>query len=244
MPIQSIRSRRLYQQIAEQVLGMIEAGEYRPGDRLPPEHDLARDLKVSRPSVREAMIVLETAGVVEVRTGSGSFVREPTLSGWRLPWSEPDDPGPGPLEWFKGRLVLEPALAAEAAREATAEEIARLSDLVDRIEAQIQIEAHVGPDHFAFHEELAIASHNSVLARFARELIDVNQTAIWRKVRDRIDTFDSLTKGVESRRRIVEALRARDPRAAEEAMRGHLRKVGRAVFGADLESEIIDNQGS
>jgi len=244
MPVQIIKSKRLYQQIAEQVLSTIRAGEYRPGDRLPPEHDLARYLNVSRPSVREAMIVLETAGVVEVRTGAGSFVREPGLGGWRLPWSEPDDPGPGPLEWFKARLVLEPALAAEAAREATAKEIARLSELVDRIEARIQIEVQVTPDHFAFHEELAMASHNTVLAHFARELIQVNQTAIWRNVRERVDTFDSLTKGVECRRRIVEALETRDARAAEEAMRDHLRKVGRAVFGADLESEIINNQGA
>ena len=74
MPFQSIEPRRLYRQIADQIRGLIRSGEFSPGARLPPERDLAKQLGVSRPSVREALIALEVEGLVEVRIGSGIYV--------------------------------------------------------------------------------------------------------------------------------------------------------------------------
>ena len=74
MPLQAVDNRRLYRQIADQIAGLIERGEYAVGARLPPERDLAKQLGVSRPSVREALIALEVEGKVEVRVGSGVFV--------------------------------------------------------------------------------------------------------------------------------------------------------------------------
>src|SRR3954468_23424078 len=75
MPLQAVESSRLYRQIAEQLRGLIAGGEFAPGARLPAERDLARQLGVSRPSVREALIALEVEGWVEVRTGSGIYVQ-------------------------------------------------------------------------------------------------------------------------------------------------------------------------
>ena len=74
MPFQSIEPRRLYRQIADQIRALIKSGEFPAGSRLPPERDLARQLGVSRPSVREALIALEVEGMVEVRIGSGIYV--------------------------------------------------------------------------------------------------------------------------------------------------------------------------
>src|ERR1051325_8124988 len=74
MPLQTVENRRLYRQIADQIAALIEQGEYGPGERLPPERDLAKQLGVSRPSVREALIALEVEGYVEVRVGSGVYV--------------------------------------------------------------------------------------------------------------------------------------------------------------------------
>src|SRR5207244_11594286 len=81
MPIHSIEPRRLYRQIADQIRTLIRSGEFSAGSRLPPERDLARQLGVSRPSVREALIALEVEGLVEVRIGSGNYVQNP--SRWR-----------------------------------------------------------------------------------------------------------------------------------------------------------------
>src|SRR5205807_3545845 len=76
MPIQALEPQRLYRQIAEQLRKLMTKGEFKPGERLPAERDLAKQLGVSRPSVREALIALEVEGWVEVRTGSGIFVLE------------------------------------------------------------------------------------------------------------------------------------------------------------------------
>jgi DNA-binding FadR family transcriptional regulator len=77
MPLQAVENRRLYRQIADQIAALIERGEYGTGQRLPPERDLAKQLGVSRPSVREALIALEVEGYVEVRIGSGVYVLGP-----------------------------------------------------------------------------------------------------------------------------------------------------------------------
>jgi DNA-binding FadR family transcriptional regulator len=230
--LQAIRPKRLYQQIAEQIAEMIRAEGLVAGDRLPPEHDLARFLGVSRPSVREALIVLEMVGLIEVRTGSGAYLKQSPGEPWR---PEVLAAGPGPIEQFKARWLLECELAAEAARQATEPEIAALEVLVDRTEQAIAAEPHVTADHYQFHQRLAEASRNTVLAAFVAELIAMMQGPVWQAPRQRIDSLDQLEQGVAARRRIIACLRARDADGAKEAMRQHLRRVGRLYFGDDID---------
>src|SRR6187455_2664505 len=120
MPIQAVESRRLYRQIADQIAELIDTGEYRTGARLPPERDLAKQLGVSRPSVREALIALEVEGYVEVRVGSGVYVNDKRLAG-RVPApagiSLPEDSGP--FELIRARWIIESECAALAAKNAT-----------------------------------------------------------------------------------------------------------------------------
>src|ERR1700674_670095 len=103
MPLQAVDNRRLYRQIADQIAALIEKGEYGTGQRLPPERDLARQLGVSRPSVREALIALEVEGYVEVRVGSGVYVvgRGAGASAEPLPADS------GPFELIKARRLIE-----------------------------------------------------------------------------------------------------------------------------------------
>ena len=93
MPFQSIEPRRLYRQIADQIRELIRAGEFLAGSRLPPERDLAKQLGVSRPSVREALIALEVEGLVEVRIGSGINLLRPGVKAEGIE-SRPSAPGP------------------------------------------------------------------------------------------------------------------------------------------------------
>src|SRR5512134_693627 len=106
MPLQSIEPRRLYRQIADQIRTLITSGEYATGSRLPPERDLARQLGVSRPSVREALIALEVEGLVEVRIGSGIYVQSQQAvlgSEQHAAW--------GPFELLRARWVIEGEVA-------------------------------------------------------------------------------------------------------------------------------------
>src|SRR6059036_1512653 len=108
MPIQSIEPRRLYRQIADQLRALIKAGEFPVGTRLPTERDLAAKLGVSRPSVREALIALEVEGLVEVRGGSGIYVRAPEATAG----SKAPEAAAGPFELLRARYVIESECAA------------------------------------------------------------------------------------------------------------------------------------
>jgi len=234
MPVKAIRPKRLYQQIAEQLFELIGSGEFVSGERLPPEHELARQLGVSRPSVREAMIVLEAAGMIEVQNGTGAFVRSRT-AGRRFPWDQ-DDPGPGPLEQFRARFLLEPEMAAEAARFITDEEIAELERLYEEIDRNIARAPRLSAEHMLFHEKVAAAARNPFLTQVVRELLTFSRSGeVWKSVRARVDTAASLKKGQESRRRVLAALKRRDGRGARAALRSHFMRIGRMCFGDDFE---------
>jgi DNA-binding FadR family transcriptional regulator len=121
MPLQTVEPQRLYRQIAEQLRTLISAGEWVVGARLPAERDLARQLGVSRPSVREALIAMEVAGWVEVRTGSGVYVLDRSKASshdgnGRAAEISPDEWGP--LEFIRARRVVEGEVAAMAATQA------------------------------------------------------------------------------------------------------------------------------
>jgi GntR family transcriptional repressor for pyruvate dehydrogenase complex len=102
MPIQVIDSDRLYRKIARQLSDLITAGEFTPGQRLPSERELAEQLGVSRPSVREALIALEIEGKVEVRVGSGVFVNHAKP----MPALANEQHGEGPFELLKARMTV------------------------------------------------------------------------------------------------------------------------------------------
>src|SRR5512142_3187153 len=104
MPIQTVDTDRLYRKIARQLSELIASGEFAPGQRLPAERELAQQLGVSRPSVREALIALEIEGKVEVRVGAGVFVAPPRPVG--LPPLSTDE-GEGPFELIRARRVVE-----------------------------------------------------------------------------------------------------------------------------------------
>ena len=74
MPVVPIRPKRLYREVADQITSLIAKEEFHPGQRLPAERELAVSLDVSRPTIREAMIALEIAGVINIRPGAGNFV--------------------------------------------------------------------------------------------------------------------------------------------------------------------------
>src|SRR5687767_6673736 len=128
MPLQTIVPRRLYRQIADQLRQLIERGEFAVGARLPPERDLAVQLGVSRPSVREALIALEVEGWVEVRMGSGIYVcaRQPGVA--RRVTAE------APLETIRARQMIESELAAQAARQMKKAQIAGLRAAISLME--------------------------------------------------------------------------------------------------------------
>ena len=155
MPLEAVEARRLYRQVADQLRALIDSGEYRVGSRLPTERDLAEQLKVSRPTVREALIALEVEGRVRIRVGSGIYVSEPAALAHPLPAATEIE---GPFELLRAREFLEGAIAEQAARVATPDDIARIDASLDAMAtAQHPGEASMIHDR-AFHVAVTQAS--------------------------------------------------------------------------------------
>jgi DNA-binding FadR family transcriptional regulator len=218
MPLTSIEPTRLYRQIADQLRALIVGGEYPPGTRLPPERDLAAQLGVSRPSVREALIALEVEGHVDIRIGSGIYARKPEAHDVGAALLEED----GPLELTRAREAIEPQVAALAAKHIKR---AQLDDIRAAI-AQMEAEAASGripiEGDRLFHLRIAEASGNAVLASVVRQLFDGRTSPLFSKLAAYFENPQSWAAAIGEHRRILTALEARDAKAAARAMQSHM----------------------
>ena len=214
-------------QAADHLQQMILRGGLRPGDRLPPQRELSLKLGVSRPSLREAMTMLETMGLVTIRVGSGAYVASPEN---RAPlWRFSDRCSPRDV--YEARFGLESYAARLAAAAADADGVARLTVCVEAMRAALDqgdIVAMADADA-RFHDLLFELSGNPVLA------------GMYRPVRELMVETQRLpmirwTRPDETYREHVELLAtiaANEPEAAEAAMKRHIRAVARR-FGLDI----------
>lgn len=238
MPFEPIQSPRLYQQIAGRIADMIHSGDLKPGDRLPNEHELARRFGVSRGPVREAMIALETGGMIEVRHGNGAYVREESAHGTDIDWNRGASGDPGLVDQFEMREILLPEAAAKAALNVSAEQIAELEAMMARMRARYQAEgSHYVARQFAVL--IATASGNAMIQSVIEELMRLHGERMWTTLRARSVGPEQRRDAIECREQIVAALRARDPEAAREATQAYLRLTRRIYFG-DLPGPASD----
>jgi GntR family transcriptional regulator, hexuronate regulon transcriptional repressor len=229
----SERGPRLYQTVAEKIIRAIVSGEYKVGDRLPPERELAATLRVSRPTIREAIIALELQCLVEVRIGSGVYVTA----------AQPADATGvsmdiGPFELTEARLIFEPEVVALAASLITPDEIAELENLLKEMEKGNRLGTGEVADR-QFHQRIADATRNSAISSVIESLWTVRSSSP-----QCVRMFQkSKAKGhlpvVAEHRAVLEALRAGDARAARLAMQHHLRRVLNYLLDA-TEVEAIE----
>ena len=216
MPLQAIEPRRLYRQIADQLRALIERDEFAVGTRLPPERDLAAQLGVSRPSVREALIALEVEGLVEVRMGSGVYVRKPEGPAHRPVTAE------GPLEIIRARQLIEAELAAHAARHMKKPQLAALREAVRLMEQEAAAGQTPAQGDRLFHTLIAEASNNSVLLRVVTELFDERRNPLFEQLGSHFETAASWAAAIAEHRQVLGAIAARSPQSARDAMSQHL----------------------
>ncbi len=222
MPLTAVESRRLYRQIADQIAALIDSGEYKPGSRLPPERDLAKQLGVSRPSVREALIALEVEGYVEVRVGSGVYVL-----GRRAPAAAPLPADSGPFELIKARWIIESECAALAARSATKAQVRAIEEALDamaRDKDQGTMPLHNDRE---FHLRVAEASGNSALVLVVQTLWDQRTGPLFLRLEHHFDTPGLWEVAIREHREVLQAIVKKDASAARAAMRRHMDHAAR-----------------
>jgi DNA-binding FadR family transcriptional regulator len=218
MPFQSIEPRRLYRQIADQIRALIRSGEFTPGSRLPPERDLARQLGVSRPSVREALIALEVEGLVDVRIGSGIYVRA-QAEGVTL--AAPEALA-GPFELLRARYVIESECAALAAKSAKRAQVQAIEGALDEMDREMEAGRQPLPGDRLFHVRIAEATGNGALTHVIRLLWDERGGELFKRLEHHYDSPQLWRSAVTEHRAVLKSIAAHDADGARAAMQRHL----------------------
>lgn len=223
----SAKSTRLYQKVAHSLARDIHGRRFVTGQRLPAERDLAQRFDVSRPTIREAILALEIMGLVEVRQGSGVYVRDvdgddSKLSGLDI----------GPFELMEARTLFEGEIAALAARQASKEDIDRLDEIIR--EMQLENERGITGEiaDREFHLSIARMTNNSAIVALLEHLWDYRYHSemcvrLMNQVRG-----TGIKPIIQEHTAIVDALRSRDSTKARTAMRAHLANVTDGLLAA------------
>ena len=213
-------TRRLYQQVADQIRTVIDESRFAPGTRLPPERELALQLGVSRPSLREALIALEIDGVVEIRMGSGVYV-------CAAPSTTETHPrrslGESPSELMQARSLLEGAIVVLAAARVTRQGLEHLRSCVDAMRQGVRRAYPPLDADRRFHVAIAEMTGNPLLARLVGELFDGRHGPMSSHMSRRAENAHTWEVALEEHEAILRALELRDPQEAEAAMVHHLR---------------------
>ena len=207
---------RLYEQVAEQITTWIRSNGLAPGDRLPPERELAQRLGVSRATLSQALVALEVIGVVHVRHGDGTVLAEA--------------PGPRRIveairahahrlpEIIDTRDALETKIAALAASRRTAEDLVRIDEAIDEMARDVEAGGRGVEGDERFHGAVTAAAHSLLLARLMDEIRDLIRET-------RIESLSQPGRPADSlvgHRAIADAIRSGDPEAASAAMHAHV----------------------
>ena len=219
--------------VLQRFIGLLREGRLEPGDKLPPERELATMLGVSRPSVRQALSALGLIGVVEARQGSGTYVAanldrlplEPFLYRLLLNQGAFD-------ELMQLRMLIEPAVAALAAKRASDDDIKAIRKSFDRYESSVDkgVEAEAASGR-AFHQAIAHAAAPHTLVNLLEGLNDLIEAT------GRLIGAERRGVSLDAHRAILGALADRDAPRSEQLMRQHLEDVNERIFAATAATE-------
>ena len=207
----------------------IEEGGFKPGDRLPAERQLIGALGMPRGALRRALDALEREGLIWRHVGKGTFVAQEQSAGAAMDWTMDVARQLTPLRMVRARLCIEPALAGEAALNASAESIQRMRIAQERASAATNWEDYETQDDL-FHSAIAEASDNLLLVGLFDQLNRVRRAVAFGVVtRDTPRPSESHSSFAEHED-IARAIEERDRTGAQDAMRRHLNSVSKRLF--------------
>ncbi|HEA9263905.1 Uxu operon transcriptional regulator [Escherichia coli] len=221
-------AQRPYQEVGAMIRDLIIKTPYNPGERLPPEREIAEMLDVTRTVVREALIMLEIKGLVEVRRGAGIYVLDSSGS------HNTDSPDAnvcndaGPFELLQARQLLESNIAEFAALQATREDIVKMRQALQLEERELASSAPGSSESgdMQFHLAIAEATHNSMLVELFRQSWQWRENnPMWIQLHSHLDDSLYRKEWLGDHKQILAALIKKDARAAKLAMWQHLENV-------------------
>jgi len=239
-----LTKKRLYQHIGEQIRDKIIHGDYPVGTKLPPERIIAEDFNVSRTVVREAVIMLELEGYVDVKKGSGIHVLRVEPKQVESSQDEVENfirhivselKSVGPFEMLQARQLIECSIAGFAASQVTKSDIEELND--------IQTEGNADSDRRdsewdkKFHQKIGEITNNSVLSLIVELMwYGRNQNPLWLKLHEHIEE-DRLNTWDDEHNEITKGFIMKSPELAKQAMWNHLESTKDALYNASSVEE-------
>ena len=226
MPIQK-KTNRLYQRVANTLAREIRAEKFVPAQRLPAERDLAQRFDVSRPTIREAIIALEITGLVDVRKGSGVYVREDAASAGEVSGLDI-----GPFELIEARALFEGEIVALAAKLATDEQVQELEKILDDMEQEYRESGSAEMADREFHIAIARITNNSAIVAALEQMWDVRyHSPLCIRLMNQVRETD-VRPVIQEHKIVVEAIASRDPEQAKSAMHDHLTRTTQRLLEA------------
>lgn len=229
--LNQIAKKRAYEEIVDSIWGAIKENNLSPGDRLPSEAVLSKQLHVARPTLREALSVLHFMGLLESVQGGGYYVKSlasdnlidkmATLSGSISPYDQ-----------LVARLAVEPNVARLAAENRTPQELANLKTILAKVKAPVSPGEYPIDIDVEFHRALGEYTHNVLLSTMMDSLRPMEREPLYRVVLSAgYGTERYLNDVAFDHQQIFEAVEKGAGQAAHDAMRQHLLNVKRKVFG-------------
>lgn len=226
MELPTLKVERLYRQISNLLIACIRQGQFPAGAMLPPERELAKQLGVSRSSIREALIALEVTGWVEIRTGNGVYVKNPLPPGESAPLDEEFS-----LQaLIQARQIYEAMTAELAARNGTDEQRTALREVIQDLNVlQVNNDRFLQADK-RFHLLIAEMTGNEVLRDMMEYLWNKRSSARFVRLESHFSTDDFAREMNQDHADIAAAIIARDGSAARACMVRHLQHVQDRLF--------------
>lgn len=231
MDFKPIRTKRIYEEIIDQVKELIAEGHLSPGDKLISEREMADRLKVGRSAVREAFRALEAMGIIEIRQGGGTFIKEVSTDSLAevlalFLMTERDTT----RELLELRKILEVEAAGLAALRHTAEELVKMEEALKQMEEDIASGDLGQQADYNFHYALAEASHNSILVRLMDSIADTMRRVLRTARLELYRTPGTPQRLLKEHYAVFEAVKGGQDQKARRAMFDHLNRVEKAIL--------------
>jgi len=239
VPFERIKTRKKSAFIIEQITNAIERGEYQAGEKLPAEREIAESMGVSRPSIREALSALQLAGVVEAKSGDGTYVRRSRRS------KQPEEEAlkiltenEEPYAVWEAREGIEVGIASLVIQNGTTRDTEEMEQAVERMQKTVdneEYEEFFDADH-DFHLLIAESTHNPYIENIVPPLVNVMRQGLWQKI-NRIYYLESgkgqenLKKALKCHRSILKAMENQVVEEFERAVRGHYKEIKKHLNG-------------
>ena len=227
--LRAIKKTRIHEEVFSQIHELIREGRFKAGDQLPSERELAETFKVSRTSVREALRALESQGLVVSRTGTGNFVADLPIDSLVGPLARLlIDEKKALADVFEMRKLIEPHIAALAAKRGTRNDIAQLkkilakqTDAVSRGETGVEADAEL-------HFTIGRATRNQAMQKLVSGLMEM----LSRSREESLQTDERRESSIDAHRRIIAAIEKHDTARARSEMLRHIQQVEENVLSS------------